>query len=63
MLYTRKTGFALGRPPVPFVGREVELAALRTALRSTQDGRGQMAIVSGDAGIGKTSIIRAFAHA
>jgi predicted ATPase len=45
---------------VPFVGREVELAALRAALDLTRGGRGQVAVLSGEAGIGKTSTIRAF---
>ena len=45
---------------MPFIGREGELEALRAALRCGQYGRGRIAILSGDAGIGKTSTIRAF---
>jgi DNA-binding CsgD family transcriptional regulator/tetratricopeptide (TPR) repeat protein len=36
------------------------LSALDTALRRTADGRGQIAIISGEAGIGKTSVVERF---
>ncbi len=38
----------------PFVGREAELAALRAALASAQQGRGRLVLLTGEPGIGKT---------
>ncbi len=43
-------------------GREAPLAALRDGLESALGGRGQLALVSGEAGIGKTAIARAIAR-
>jgi predicted ATPase len=48
------------RPSPPsslFVGREWELAQLRAALSEAQAGRGQLYVVSGVAGIGKTRFV------
>ena len=41
----------------PLVGRERELAALRAVLDEGWAGKGKLALISGDAGIGKTSLI------
>ncbi len=41
-------------PGSPFVGRELELAALRDALASALNGRGRIVLVTGEPGIGKT---------
>jgi len=38
------------------VGRDEQLARLRTALESSLQGRGRLALISGDAGIGKTAL-------
>lgn len=42
--------------------RDVELAALRRALADTLGESGRVALVSGEAGIGKTTLVRAFAE-
>lgn len=41
--------------------REAELAALDAALSSARDGRGITVLLAGEAGIGKTALVRAFA--
>ena len=41
-----------------FVGRQQELSALNSALDETLAGRGQVALLAGEAGIGKTSTAR-----
>ena len=43
---------------LPFVGRSVELTELRGALRSAGDGSGSVAKVIGDAGSGKSRLVR-----
>jgi DNA-binding CsgD family transcriptional regulator len=46
------------------VGREAELAVLDAALAGTAGGNGRLVLVAGDAGIGKTALLRSFiAHA
>jgi DNA-binding NarL/FixJ family response regulator len=46
------------------VGRESELAAFDAALAGTAAGNGRVLLVAGDAGIGKTALLRSFvAHA
>jgi ATP/maltotriose-dependent transcriptional regulator MalT len=44
----------------PFVGRQNELALLRTRLEATRGGRSQIVLVAGVAGIGKTALLQAF---
>jgi DNA-binding winged helix-turn-helix (wHTH) protein/predicted ATPase len=56
---TRQTG-AAARPEVPFVGRQAELAALHTALDQAQRGTGHLVFVTGDPGIGKTTLVHQF---
>jgi predicted ATPase len=41
------------------IGRDLEFTALTTALESARSGRGGMILVSGEAGIGKTRLVRA----
>jgi tetratricopeptide (TPR) repeat protein len=45
---------AIGR--TTFVGREQELAQLRNLLQQAMEGRGRIAMISGDAGVGKTRL-------
>ena len=42
--------------------RDAELRRLRESLRGAGQGRGSVVLVSGEAGIGKTSLVRAFAR-
>jgi DNA-binding winged helix-turn-helix (wHTH) protein/predicted ATPase len=44
----------------PFVGREVELARLRERWGAASRGERQLALVTGEAGIGKTSLVESF---
>ena len=44
----------------PYVGREAELNSLRAAFESARAGRGQLAFVVGDAGIGKSRLLHEF---
>ena len=43
----------------PFVGREHEVALLLDRWRDASEGEGQVALVSGEAGIGKSRILAA----
>jgi DNA-binding CsgD family transcriptional regulator len=56
------TGHPLLAPAL--VGRELELAALDAALAGAAAGHGRVVLVAGDAGVGKSALLRAFvAHA
>jgi ABC-type oligopeptide transport system substrate-binding subunit/DNA-binding SARP family transcriptional activator len=50
------------KPQPPFVVREVELARLDEFLELAISGQGQVAFIAGDAGSGKTSLLRGFAR-
>ena len=43
-----------------FVGRQREMAALRAALEHAQSGQGQLVMLVGEPGIGKTTIAKEF---
>jgi DNA-binding CsgD family transcriptional regulator len=43
----------------PLLERGEELAALESVVQKARDGRGQLVLVAGEAGIGKTSLVRA----
>lgn len=45
-------------PPSPLIGREKELAVLKEALGSAANGSARAVIAAGDAGIGKTRLLR-----
>jgi len=48
---------------VPMIGRDTEMATLQTALRdSAQTGRGRLITVVGEAGVGKTRLVREFSR-
>ena len=51
---------AVTRPVV--LERAAELAVLETALRRAAGGTGSVVLIGGEAGIGKTSLVRAFAR-
>src|SRR5690348_6349260 len=46
------------RPGGPLVGRQVELAALGTALREAARGRGSVVLLTGEPGLGKTRLMQ-----
>jgi DNA-binding CsgD family transcriptional regulator len=48
--------------PSPFVGRSTELAALRVLLPREAEERGRLALVGGEAGSGKSRLVRELAH-
>jgi predicted ATPase len=45
---------------VPFVGRQSELATLQAALEEAKGGAPQLVFIAGEAGIGKTTLVRQF---
>ena len=55
----------IGRASAVFVGREPELAALTAKIEASSAGRGGMALIAGEPGIGKTRLaeeLAAIAH-
>ena len=50
-------------PPSPFVGRSAELAALRVLVPREAGERGRLALLGGEAGSGKSRLVRELAHA
>ena len=48
-------------PPPPLVEREIVLRTLQERLGQAQQGRHQVVFVTGEAGIGKTAVVEAFA--
>jgi len=59
-------GLAVNAPPaqfqMPFVGREQELAAIASAIDATGRSNGWLALVNGEAGIGKSTLFAAAAQ-
>jgi DNA-binding NtrC family response regulator/tetratricopeptide (TPR) repeat protein len=54
------TGLRETDPEVPFVGRRRELAFLENRFEVAQDGQGQLVMLVGEAGIGKSRLVREF---
>ncbi len=52
----------LGEAGTPLVGREEEMAALRLRLEAALRGERQLVFVTGEPGIGKTTLVEAFLH-
>src|SRR5258708_33708857 len=50
------------RSVAAFVGRERELAELRASLEDVSDGHGRLFLLSGEPGIGKTTLADEFAR-
>lgn len=50
-------------PVLPFVGRDAEMSRLLEAWSRAARGRGSCVFVGGEAGIGKSRLLRTFAHA
>ncbi len=48
--------------PLPFVGRDVEVRAVTAAVRRAHGGDGGLTLITGESGIGKTSLAVAVAH-
>ena len=61
LVHASEVGAAVGeREPEaagPFVGRDLELDTLLAALRRAREGRGALAMVTGDPGLGKTRLL------
>jgi DNA-binding SARP family transcriptional activator len=55
-------GPLLPASPFPFVGRLDELVTLRALIERTEQGEGGLALVAGEAGAGKTRLVRELAH-
>ena len=53
---------APGPPRAPLFGRMRELAELTAAWKAAADGAGQVVVLTGEAGIGKTSLLGELAH-
>ena len=53
---------AAGRGLTRFVGRDVELEQIRRAQQLSGDGRGQVVAIIGEAGVGKSRLVREFVH-
>ena len=49
-------------PSMPLFGRSMELEVLADSLENARKGRSQLLFITGEAGIGKTSLVRRFLH-
>jgi transcriptional regulator with AAA-type ATPase domain/tetratricopeptide (TPR) repeat protein len=54
---TERAGFGILGRLLPFVGRAAALEALRARLPLMREGRGQVVVIRGDAGIGKSRLL------
>lgn len=55
-------GALVPTPPFPFVGRSSELAHVRMLLERAEQGEGGLVLLAGEAGSGKTRLVRELAH-
>jgi DNA-binding SARP family transcriptional activator len=55
-------GALMPAPPFPFVGRASELAVLRALVERARGGEGAVVLLAGEAGSGKTRLVRELAH-
>jgi DNA-binding SARP family transcriptional activator len=55
-------GALVPAPPFPFVGRAGELELLRSLLTQAEGGEGALVLLGGEAGGGKTRLVRELAH-
>lgn len=53
-------GAVLSWVPMKFIGRDTELEQLAAALNSARDGHGRFVLIHGEAGIGKTTLLKTF---
>ncbi|WP_239470124.1 ATP-binding protein [Archangium violaceum] len=56
----RQTAVPGQEEPFPFVGRTGDLSMLRECWKESRAGRGRMVVISGEPGIGKSRLVRAF---
>jgi hypothetical protein len=56
----RTTSTTNARDSEPFLGREAELSSLATALEAAKQGHAQIVAIEGEAGMGKTALVRQF---
>jgi DNA-binding SARP family transcriptional activator len=57
-----RPGALVPASPFPFIGRERELTVLRTLLERAERGEGGLVLLGGEAGAGKTRLVRELAH-
>ncbi len=62
-LYHEQTWLTLPSQKIPLVGRREELSKINNVLENVRSGRGNILLISGEAGIGKTRIIQDFINA
>jgi class 3 adenylate cyclase/predicted ATPase len=57
---SERAAFRRGRGQRPFIGRAAQLEVMQAAAQQTIGGQGQMVVVVGEAGTGKTRLVEAF---
>ena len=58
----RRLQAAVARGLIPFVGRQAELAAMQQALTQAAAGHGQVVVLVGEAGVGKSRLVYEVVH-
>lgn len=49
--------WASAHPPTPLVGREAEMTEIRAAIEQAAAGKGQLVVIGGEAGVGKSRVL------